>query len=50
MEEKDRLTIRKNYLELVYKTDLNQLLPRLIEKGVFSQRIAEPYQVNCQLT
>ncbi|GLV44507.1 Death regulator Nedd2-like caspase [Carabus blaptoides fortunei] len=44
MEEKDKLTIRKNYVELVNKTDLNQLLPRLIATGVFSQRIAEPYQ------
>lgn len=43
MEEKHRIIIQKNFLELTEKVDINKLLPKLIQKNVYSSQLAEPY-------
>ncbi|XP_047113086.1 caspase-2 [Schistocerca piceifrons] len=46
MEERDRQTIIKNLVQLVESTELNNVLSKLVENGVFSPRMAERYRLN----
>lgn len=46
MEEKHKALITKNYVSLVERTSLSDLLPLLIEKNVLTQEMAEKFMVN----
>lgn len=45
MEDRHRNIIQKNYKTLVDNVNINELVPLLIEKGVFSRDQAEHYMV-----
>ncbi|XP_066998340.1 caspase-3 [Anabrus simplex] len=44
MDASDRQTITHNLVELVQKTDLDSLLPKLLEKEVFTEGMLEKYR------
>lgn len=45
MEEEHRKAIQSNFVSLVEQTDLDLMVSVLYEKGVFSERMIEPYKV-----
>lgn len=45
MEDDDRKAIQNNFISLVEQTDLDIMVSSLYEKGVFSERMIEPYKV-----
>ncbi|XP_071439415.1 caspase Dronc [Hetaerina americana] len=47
MDTEHRNIITANLKTLVDRTDLNTLIPKLIEKGVFTAIMVEPYQKRC---
>lgn len=45
MEEEHRQVLRRNLEKLVDGTDLDPILSKLLDYGVFSQKMLEKYQV-----
>nr|XP_026501424.1 caspase Dronc [Vanessa tameamea] len=44
MQDEDRKAIQNNFISLVEQTDLDVMVSSLYEKGVFSERMIEPYK------
>ena len=49
MDDKDRQKIMQNLMELVEKTNLGTLIPKLCERGVFTAGMIHKYMVSCLL-
>lgn len=45
MEDRHKRKIQTNYLTLINNVNTNELLPRLIQRKVFSRDQAEKYKV-----
>ncbi|CAH2086960.1 unnamed protein product [Euphydryas editha] len=44
MQDEHRKAIQNNFISLVEQTDLDVMVSSLYEKGVFSERMIEPYK------
>jgi len=49
MDDEDRQKIVKNLVELVEETNLDTLVPKLCEKGVFTDGMIHKYMVSSLL-
>jgi len=49
MDDEDRQKIMKNLVELVEETNLDTLVPKLCERGVFTDGMIHKYMVSCLL-
>jgi CRISPR/Cas system-associated endoribonuclease Cas2 len=46
MDDKDREKIKQNLVELIEETNLDTLIPKLCERGVFTAGMIEKYMVS----
>jgi hypothetical protein len=46
MDDEDRQKITQNLVELVEETNLSTLIPKLCEKGVFTDQMVHKYMVS----